>query len=396
VPVISNRTGEIDEVRYDPFAANEDPYPTYRLLRDRAPVYYNDGRNIWALSRFEDVQLAARDWQTFTTRPSVDLDDTGGFFDPGNMIDADPPKHDRLRDSVRAVFAPRRIRDLESSIRMRARAATEVMIEHREADVAVELAWTLPGHVICDLLGFPESDHPLLIGWFMQMVARIPGQVDVPDVAWAANREMREYVDEAVASRRKRPTDDLLTVIAAAERNGVLGASESRSLPIHLFFAGISTTSGLISRSLLLLARHPEQRRMLAGDMTLLPAAVEELLRYEAPIQWLARSVTRDVELHDMTIPEGARVLLMWGSANRDERRWPDADALDIMRPPSRNLAFGDGIHHCLGAPLARLEGRLVLEEFLSRVDYEISGRPVPLYTPAERALANLPVRVLP
>jgi cytochrome P450 len=394
--VISNRTGEIDEVRYDPFAANEDPYPTYRLLRDRAPVYYNDGRNIWALSRFEDVQLAARDWQTFTTRPSVDLDDTGGFFDPGNMIDADPPKHDRLRDSVRAVFAPRRIRDLESSIRMRARAATEVMIEHREADVAVELAWTLPGHVICDLLGFPESDHPLLIGWFMQMVARIPGQVDVPDVAWAANREMREYVDEAVASRRKRPTDDLLTVIAAAERNGVLGASESRSLPIHLFFAGISTTSGLISRSLLLLARHPEQRRMLAGDMTLLPAAVEELLRYEAPIQWLARSVTRDVELHDMTIPEGARVLLMWGSANRDERRWPDADALDIMRPPSRNLAFGDGIHHCLGAPLARLEGRLVLEEFLSRVDYEISGRPVPLYTPAERALANLPVRVLP
>jgi cytochrome P450 len=135
---------------------------------------------------------------------------------------------------------------------------------------------------------------------------------------------------------------------------------------------------------------------MLAGDMTLLPAAVEELLRYEAPIQWLARSVTRDVELHDMTIPEGARVLLMWGSANRDERRWPDADALDIMRPPSRNLAFGDGIHHCLGAPLARLEGRLVLEEFLSRVDYEISGRPVPLYTPAERALANLPVRVLP
>jgi cytochrome P450 len=393
--VNSNYPG-VDDVGYDPFAANDDPYATYRSLRDRAPVYYNEERNIWTLSRFEDVQLAARDWQTFTTRPSVDLDDTGEFFNPGNMIDADPPTHDRLRDSVRAVFAPRRIRDLESSIRIRAGAATEAIIERREADIAVEFAQALPGHVICELLGFPESDHPLLIGWFVQMVARIPGQVNVPDVAWTANRAMREYVKEALASRRKRPTDDLLTVIAVAERKGLLDEGEARSLPIHLFFAGISTTSGLISRSLLLLARHPEQRRMLVRDMTLLPAAVEELLRYEAPIQWLSRSATRDVELHGVTIPEGARVLLMWGSANRDERRWPDADDLNITRPPSRNLAFGDGIHHCLGAPLARLEGRVVLEEFLPRVDYEISGRPVSLYTPAERALASLPVRVLP
>lgn len=388
--------GEVDEVRYDPFAANEDPYLTYQLLRDVAPVYYNAERHIWTLSRFEDVQLAARDWQTFTTRPSVDLDDTGEFFNPGNMIDADPPKHDRLRDSVRAAFAPRRVRDLERSIRARARAATERMIERGEADIAVELAQTLPGHVICDLLGFPESDHLLLIGWFMQMVARVPGRVDVPDAAWTASREMREYVEKALASRRKRPNDDLLTIIADAERKGVLDAGESGSLPIHLFFAGISTTSGLISRSLLLLAEHPGQRRMLARDVTLLPTAVEELLRYESPIQWLARSATRDVELHDVAIPQGARVLLLWGSANRDERRWPDADALDVTRRPSRNLAFGDGIHHCLGAPLARLEARLVLEEFLPRVDYEVAGHPVPLFTPAERALASLPVRVLP
>ena len=204
---------------------------------------------------------------------------------------------------------------------------------------------------------------------------------------------MRAYVLAALDERRARPRDDLLGALVRAGQSGALEPAEVASMPVHLFFAGIQTTSALISRSLLLLARHPAQRRLLVDDPSLLPTAIEELLRYESPIQWFARTATQDVALHGEVIPAGARVLLMWGSANRDERRWEDPDRLDIIRPPRRHLAFGDGIHHCLGAPLARLEGRIALEELLPRIpDYELSGPVVPLYTPGERVLAHLPV----
>jgi cytochrome P450 len=380
-------------VAYDPFAANEDPYPTYRLLRDHAPAYHNEERDAWALTRFDDVQQAARDWETFTTRPSVDLDATGQFFQPGNMLDSDPPKHDRLRNAVRKELSPKRIRELEAEIRKRVRSMVRDLAGEAEADLAHDFARTLPAHVVCDLLGFPEEDHEQLAVWFEEMVQRTPGEVELPRRAWDANAAMRAYVDAAIVDRRASPRNDMLTAIVEAVSVGELTEAEAGSLPIHLFFAGIQTTSGLISRALLLLAQHPGQRELLVRDQSLIPTAIEEFLRYEAPIQWLSRSTTRDTEVHGRMIPSGARVLMMWGSANRDERRWPDADALDVTRPPRRHLTFGDGIHHCLGAPLARLEARVALEELLPAIgDYEVVGPVIPLYTPGERALAHLRV----
>lgn len=385
--------GATSDVVYDPFAANEDPYATYRLLRDLAPVYRNETRGIWALSRYDDVLDASRQWKVFSQRPSIDLDDTGAFFQPGNMVDEDPPRHDRLRNAIREEFAPKRVRALEETVRLRVRSFVEGFLERGSVDLADEFARVLPAHVICDLLGFPEGDHGLVRAWFDEMVQRTPGEVEVPESAWAANRAMRGYVADALADRRTRPRADLLTALADAERSGALEPAEAASMPVHLFFAGIQTTSALIARSLLLLAQHPEERRRLVDEPSLIPAAIEEFLRFESPIQWFARTTTREVPLHDEVIPEGARVLLMWGSANRDERRWADGHRLDVTRPPRRHLAFGDGIHHCLGAPLARLEARVALEELLPRIpDYELAGEIVPLYTPGERVLAHLPV----
>ncbi len=390
---MSNSPNTRSDVVYDPFAANEDPFETYRQLRDTSPVYRNNERGIWALSRYDDVQGASRNWEAFSQRPSIDLDDTGAFFQPGNMVDDDPPRHDRLRDAIRGEFAPQRMRALEDAIRTRVQAFVAGFAERGSADLADEFARVLPAHVVCDLLGFPSEDHRMLAGWFDEMCHRTPGDPEVPESAWAANRLMRGYVGEALASRRSQPRADLLTALAEAEKSGALEPAEAASMPVHLFFAGIQTTSALIARSLLLLAQHPDERRTLVDDSSLMPAAVEEFLRFESPIQWFARTTTRDVTVHDEVIPEGARVLLMWGSANRDERRWADADRLDVTRPPRRHLAFGDGIHHCLGAPLARLEARIALEELLAHIpEYEVSGPVMPLYTPGERVLAHLPV----
>jgi hypothetical protein len=204
---------------------------------------------------------------------------------------------------------------------------------------------------------------------------------------------MREYVAAAAAERRTRPRDDLMTFLVEANAAGQLTADEIVGGSMLLFMAGITTTSGLLSNSLLHLDRFPDQRDLLRRDPSILPAAIEELLRFDAPIQALARTTTRTAALHGTVIPADARVCLLWGSANRDERRWPDPDSHDLRREPQRHVAFGDGIHHCLGAPLARLEARIVFEQLLARIpDYTVSGPVVRVRTPTDRVLEHLPV----
>ena len=206
------------------------------------------------------------------------------------------------------------------------------------------------------------------------MLERTPGDPALPPVALAARDRMRDYVRQTARERRTRPGDDLMTHLVRAQAAGELDADELLGSSLLLFVAGITTTSGLISNSLYHLARFPDQREAMQRDPATLPVAIEELLRFDAPIQALARTVTRDVELHGSVIPAGARVALLWASANRDERHWPDPDVLDVTRTPQRHVSFGEGIHHCLGAPLARLEARIVFEELL-RADPGLRGR---------------------
>jgi cytochrome P450 len=360
-------------IPWDPLLPLDDPYPGYRRLRDEAPLYHHLGRDVWAFSRFDDVQRVARDWQTYSSREGNDHDDTYQLFKPaGDLAGVDPPIHTRLRKVFRDAFNPTAVRErFEPPVRVRARALVETFADSGRADFAQDLARPLPAQMVCTWLGFPDEDHAMLLEWFDQLLHREPGQAAMPASTLHARDQLQAYVGEK---------DGLLT------NDEILGSS------VLLFVAGITTTAGLISNSLYHLASNPDQLALMRSEPERLPAAVEELLRFDPPIQTLLRTTVSDVDVDGQTIPEGAHVSLIWAAAGRDDRRWTDPDRLDITREPLRHLTFGEGIHHCIGAPLARLEGRIAFEELFARIpEYAISGPTERISTPTDRAFKHLP-----
>jgi cytochrome P450 len=385
-------------IAWDPLVPLDDPYPAYRRLRDEAPCFHHETRDVWVLSRFDDIVAAAKDWETFSSSAGGtgnDVDDTYQLFLPaGDLPAADPPLHTRLRGALRLAFSPSALRvRFEPAVRAKVHELIDGFADARHADFAYDFARPLPASTMFTWFGFPGEDHPMLLAWFGDMLERTSGQRALPPIALAARDRMRAYVQDVARERRRTPRDDLMTFLVEAERAGQLSADELLGSSILLFVAGITTTSGLISNSLLHLGVFPDQRAVIRNERGAISAAVEELLRYDAPIQVLVRTTTRAVEIGGAVIPDGSQVLLVWASANRDERRWHDPDRLDVTRPPIRHAAFGDGIHHCLGAPLARLEARIAFEELFARIpDYAISGPIVRVKTPTDRALERLPV----
>jgi hypothetical protein len=383
---------------WNPLLAVDDPYPAYRRLRDEAPLYHDERLDLWAFSRFDDVQAASKDWETFSSSVGGfgnDIDDTYQLFLPaGDLAGVDPPLHTRLRGALRLAFSPSALRGrFEPIVRNKVVELIDRFAGAGRADFARDLARPLPGTTMFSWFGFPEEDHPQLLTWFGDMLERDPGERALPDRALAGRDHMRAYMHAAAAERRATPREDLMSFLVNANEAGEISADEVLGSSMLLFVAGITTTSGLISNSLLHLGRFPDQLALVRDDPSVMPAAIEELLRYDAPIQALARTATRDVEAHDAVIPEGARVALVWASANRDERRWPDPDRLDVTRDPQRHVSFGEGIHHCLGAPLARLEARVVFEELFRRIpEYRVLGPIVRIKTPTDRGLESLPV----
>jgi cytochrome P450 len=380
-------------VHYDPLVFDDDPYPTYARLRDEAPVYYNADRDLWVLSRYHDVLAAGQDWQALSNARGVDLDIDDFSFGPGDLLDMDPPRHDQLRRVLRDTFTPKNVKALEPVITTMVDQLLDPLCERGYGDFAREFAHRLPFRVICALWGVPLADHSLIEDWFARMVTRDPGQVAVQNDVWVAGEEMRSYVSEAIAERRRRPRGDLLGVIAEAVADGRMSEAEIDGMTRILLVAGVHTTETLIANSLYLLASRPDERRELAEDPSLLPTAIEELLRYESPVQWLARATTADVEYHGQVIPAGQRVVLLWAAANRDERQFPHADELDLRRSPNNHMAFGRGIHFCIGAPLARLESRIAFAALFKRIpEYEVTGPIDRMFTRNERGINQLPV----
>jgi cytochrome P450 len=380
------------------YAELDDPYPIYAALRDRAPVYRNPDRDIWVLSRFDDVQAAARNWQLFSSSAGVDLDNTAEVFGPGDFIALDPPRHDALRKVVKHHFSPKAIADLEEPIERAAHELIDRFQADETIDFAEQFANVIPVRVVSGPMGFPAADEDELVRWYQAMIERRTGEDRVPASVIEASRQLREYFEELLLERGASPRDDVMSEILVAEAAGDLSREESLGLCYLLFTAGIETTAGLIASSLMHLGRERDQLAYLRAnldDIDLMRAAVEELLRYDSPIQQFARITTEDTDLHGITIPAGSRVVLIYASANRDERRFDHPEVLNLARPVLRNLAFGEGIHHCLGAPLARPEARIAIRTLLSRVpDYEIAGEIERTPTHTSRGLSCLPVRV--
>ena len=398
---------------YDPYTAafKADPWPVYRWMRDTAPVYHSEKWDFYALSRFEDVRAAARDHETFLSFEGIDIDDTAkDMSSPGFLPDIDNPRHDQLRRIVQRSFLPRTIAKLEDDVRRVITGLVDRFADAGTADIAQDLSWPIPYAVFFDVMGLPTtgSDREDLIRWSHGLKDRENDDPRLTPVAWNALHHTKDYLAQVLMERRADPRDDLLSTLVTAaveDHDGVPYApevidrdSEIVGLAFVLFMAGVESTSALLSTAFRELARHPDQREALIDDPSRIPAAVEEALRYDAPLQVAGRTTTREVELHGVTIPAGGRVFLVYGSANRDERQYDEPERFDVSRKQLRHLSFSEGLHGCLGAPLARLEARVALEVALPRMrDLRISGD-MQLYrsTPNMRVLDRLPVSFTP
>jgi len=357
----------------------DDPYPRFRWLREHAPVYRDDSCGVWGVALHEDVMAVSRDPQTFCSRLSSRPDSPP----IPSMINLDDPLHKQRRNLVNRGFTPRRVADHEPRIRTICAELIDRVIDRGACDFVHDLAAPLPMIVIGDLLGVEPEDRDLLLHWSDDMICGLSTSA-APELLQRASDAFVEYAEyhrRVVADRRRRPRDDLLSVVVHAEIDGQrLTDEDILQESLLILVGGDETTRHVLSGGMEQLIRHPDQRRMLAREPARVPLAVEEMLRWVTPIQNMNRTATRDVTLRGAHIPAGDKVLLLYPSANRDARQFRDPDVFDVGRAPNDHVAFGFGAHFCLGASLARLELRVFFEEVLQRLpDLELGGEaPLP------------------
>jgi cytochrome P450 len=352
-----------------------DPYPTYRWLRDHAPVYRNDALDFFALSRWDDVLAASLEHDVYSSARGTVLEMDRAMIEGFPIIIfMDPPRQTRLRRLVSKAFTPARIAALEPFIRRTAAALLDAIRDAGRCDFIADFAARLPIAVISALIGVPDADRDMIREWTDESLSRDADSPRIPARALAASARLGQYFYALATEKRTRPRDDMISLLARAELPDERGErqrltdAELVGFCTLLSAAGNETVTKLLGNAVVLLARHPAQRRQLVEDPRRIPNAVEECLRYWPPSQYQGRTLTRDVTLHGVTMPRDAFVLLLTGSACRDERQFPDADRFDIARDVPLQLAFGHGAHKCLGAALARLEGRIALEELHARI----------------------------
>ena len=395
---------------FDPFSEEffTDPYPTYRRMREEAPVYYSDEYDFYALTRHEDVAAAFKDYETYSSARGIELSmiKKGGVPpESKSMIFMDPPEHRRMRSLVNKVFTPRAITALKDTV-------TELIEYHlarvdtSQFDVVADFSALFPVEVISTVLGVPAEHRQQIRHWVDTSLHREPGQIEMDETNWEAVHQTGAFYYNLIQERRKQPQDDMISGLIAAqvERDGGgttrLDDIEITGFATLLGGAGAETVTKLVGNAIVQFARNPDQWQKLLDDRSKVPAAVEEVLRFEAPTQYNVRYSLKDAHLHGVTIPAGNAVFLLGGSANRDPDAFTDADQFDIDRDrtEAQNLGFGYGVHSCLGAALARLESAIALERLLDLMPrYEV------LWDGCKRVSmtnvagwSNVPVRVLP
>lgn len=365
-----------DKVYYDPWdaALNANPYPMFKRLRDEAPLYHNEIHDFYAVSRFDDVNRALVDHASFSSARGAVLEiiKAGVQIPPGSLIFEDPPIHDIHRNLLSRAFTPRKINALEPKVREFTARCLDPLVGGDRLDFVKDLGAVMPLRVVSELFGIPEDYQSRVTqdGDKYVRTERGAQMTDNPDGPITDGQLFAEFVDWRIG----HPADDLTTELLNAEFIDETGATRKLRREELLMFmnvvavAGSETTTRLIGWAGKLLSEHPDQRRRLVDDRSLVPGAVEEILRFEPPALQAARYVTRDVEFHDSAVPAGSAIILLIGAANRDERRFGvNADQFDVTRAPRQHLTFGVGAHYCLGNALARIEGRIALEEIMNR-----------------------------
>jgi cytochrome P450 len=389
------------EIYYDPFnkEIDKDPHPLWKRMRDEAPLYRNEKYDFYALSRYDDVEKALVDWDTYRSGKGSTLETimAGMEIPPGLILMEDPPVHDVHRGLMSRVFTPRAMNAIEPKVREFCARTLDPLVEAGRFDFIADLGAVMPMLTIGMLLGIPEEDQ-VAIRDRIDEGLRLDDDTEVPtgDLALAGSELFADYIDW----RAEHPSDDLMTQLLNAEFEDETGTTRRLTRMEVLIYvmllagAGNETTTRLIGWTGKLLAEHPDQRRELAADRSLVPHAIEEILRYEAPSPVQARTVNHDVAYYGRTVSEGSVMVLLNGSGNRDDRHFADGDCFDIHRSIDHHLSFGYGLHFCLGAALARLEGRVALDEVLKRwadwdVDWENAKQ---AHTPTVRGWERLPV----
>jgi cytochrome P450 len=388
---------------YDPYdyALDRDPHPVWKRLRDEAPIYYNAEYDFYALSRFSDVLEASLDDRTFSSARGTVIEMMDEPLVDPPMIFMDPPQHTSFRRLVSRTFTPRRNVGLEQRIRDLCAGYLDPLVGAGQFDYLAEFGAKLPVMVISSLLGVPEEDQDQLRIWSDLMLYREPGRTGPSRASLAATGDIMTYWQSQIDLRRRQTRDDVLNDLVHAtlrlddENERPLSDGELLAFCNLISAAGNETVARFLGWAITLLASHPAERDKLVADPGLMPNAVEEILRYEAPSPIQARWVTRDVEIHGRLIPKDSKMALLTASANRDEREFPDADRFDVTREIDRHVGLGFGIHFCLGASLARMETRVALEETLRRFpswEVEEDGLEM-VHTSTVRGYAKVPIR---
>jgi cytochrome P450 len=386
-----------DSVYYDHYdeEIGKDPHPVFRRLRDEAPLYHNADRDFYALSRYADVEQGLVDRDSYSSAKGVTMDfiRSGVEMPPGSVIFEDPPSHTIHRALLSRMFTPRKVSALEPKVRRFTAEILDQKVEEGRFDFITDLAMQVPMRVIGMLLGIPWEDQEAVRDWFANAGEEHRSTEEVLD-AMVSGGLFAQYLDWRV----DHPSDDVMTELLSVEFEDETGTTrrltrEELMMYINILAgAGNETTGRLIGWTGKLLSDHPDQRRLLVEDPTIVPNAVEEILRYEPPALQTCRYVARDVEVHDQTVPEGSVMLLLMASANRDERQYDEPERFDVTRRAG-HLSFAFGPHFCLGAAVARLEGRVVLEEVLRRFpDWEVDDSAAELIvSPMFRGWTALP-----
>ncbi len=361
-------------MEFNPFApeVRQNPYPYYAHLRNHSPVYWVESLQSWAVSRYEDVAYVAKNTQLFSSAPIVPaiLGELNPVPEVNWLISTDPPAHMALRKLVNKAFTPRMVGALEPRIKEIAAQLLDGIEEGGDFDLVRDFSTPLPVMVIAEMLGVETERYRDFKRWSDDMLRATGGAIPPAELERlrASVDDLRHYFEQAIEERRRNPKEDLITaLVRAEEERQALSAREVLAMCLLLLLGGNETTTNLLGNTVITLLSHPAELAKVRADLSLVPQMIEEMLRYESPVQAILRLATSDAEIAGSTIPAGGRVLILYGSANRDERQFPNPDTFDLTRNPQDHLGFGFGIHYCLGAPLARLEARVAMDAFLRR-----------------------------